>query len=142
MKQKLLFLLLALMLLLTGCRNDDPPHTEGVGPGRMVRRIEVAIVPEDPELARTYSSQEHMNGLLALLRSMQNDTIPETEPDIHDGQSLYTVTVTYANGQQSVYYLLGHTYLRFGDEDWCVVTTAQSRQFVDYLREHPGDDAE
>ena len=77
--------------------------------------------------------------LLALLRSMQTDREPEQTPDLQGGQSYYTATVTFANGQQSVYYLLGHTYLRLGQEDWCVVNGEQAKAFNTFLREHPSD---
>ena len=127
MNRKRIVLILALLLLLSGCGRDTP-HTDGTGPGRMVRRIEVAIHPEN------------MNELLTLLRSMENDERPETEPDIDGGQSLYTATVTFSNGQQNIYYLLGHTYLRLGDNDWCVIDTDLSRKFTDFIGTHPSDD--
>ena len=78
--------------------------------------------------------------LLALLRSMQTDREPEQTPDLEGGQSYYTATVTFANGQQSVYWLLGHTYLRLGDEPWCVITTEQASCFTDFIRTRPSDD--
>ena len=139
MKRKRIALLLALMLLLSGCGHDTP-HAEGTGPGRMVRRIEVAIHPEDPNFSRTYVTQENMNELLALLRSMQSDEVPEQTPDPDGGQNYYTATVTFANGQQSVYYLLGHTYMRLGQEDWCVIDTNLSLKFSEFIRSHPSDD--
>ena len=139
MRKRALALILALLLLLCGCSSDSP-HTEGTGPGRMVRRIEVAIAPADARFDRTYVTQENMNALLALLRSMQSDIEPEREPDVDNGQSLYTATVTFANGQQSVYYLLGHTYMRLGDDPWCVITGEQSLAFNTFLRDHPSDD--
>lgn len=139
MNRKRIALILVLVLLLCGCGNETPP-TDSAGPGRMVRRIEIAIHPEDPHFTRTYVTQENMNELLALLRSMENNKTPEQEPDINGGQSLYTATVTFANGQQSIYYLLGHTYLRLGDNDWCIIGTDLSRKFTDFIREHPSDD--
>ena len=139
MRKRAIALILALLLLLCGC-NSDSPHTEGTGPGRMVRRIEVAIEPEDARFDRTYVTQENMNALLALLRSMQSDIEPDREPDVDNGQSLYIATVTFANGQQSIYYLLGHTYMRLGDEPWCVIDREKSMQFTQFLREHPSDD--
>lgn len=139
MRKRAIALILALLLLLCGCGSDSP-HTEGTGPGRMVRRIEVAIEPADARFDRTYVTQENMNALLSLLRSMETDTAPEEEPDLHSGQSYYTATVTFANGQQSVYYLLGHTYMRLGDNPWCVITGEQSLAFNTFLREHPSDD--
>ena len=106
----------------------------------MVRRIEVAIHPADAAFERVYVTQENMNELLTLLRGMENDERPEMEPDINGGQILYTATVTFANGEQSIYYLLGHTYLRLGDNPWCVINTDLSRKFIDFIKNHPSDD--
>ena len=134
-----LLLLVTLILGLTACGGEKPLPT-GTGPGRMVRRIEIAIHPADAAFERVYVTQENMNELLSLLRGMETDVHPETEPDIDGGQVLYTATVTFANGEQSVYYLLGHTYLRLGDNPWCVIGTELSRKFTDFIREHPSDD--
>ena len=139
MKRKMLALALALMLVLSGC-GGDTPHTEGTGPGRMVRRIEVAIHPADPDFSRIYVTQENMNELLALLRSMNSEEKPEQTPDLDGGQSYYTATVTFANGDQSVYRLLGHTYLQLGDNPWCIVGTERSMEFSKFILEHPSDD--
>ena len=96
MLRKRISLILVLMLLLTGCGPSAPTIENASGPGRMVRRIEVSIHPEDPAYARTYVTQENMNELLSLLRSMQSDEEPQEEPDPNGGQSLYTATVTFA----------------------------------------------
>ena len=139
MKKRMIALMLVLSVLLCGC-GDDTPKADSGAPGRMVQTIEVAIHPEDPEFSRVYETQENMNDLLALLRSMQTNDVPAEEPDIEGGQSLFTVTVTFANGQQSVYYLLGHTYLRNSDGDWCIIDNSQSMAFNQFLRERPSDD--
>ena len=140
MNRRYVSLILVLVLLLTGCGRDIPGIESSSGPGRMVRRIEVAIHPEDPDYDRTYVTQENMNALLALLRSMVTLEEPEEEPDLEGGQSYYTATVTFANGQQSRYWMLGHTYLRLGDEDWCIIDTTKARSFIQFLLEHPSDD--
>lgn len=132
-------LAILLLLSLSACGRETPPRNDAA-PGRMVRRIEVAIHPEDPAFDRTYVTQENMNALLGLLRSMVTEVYPTEEPDPGDGQSLYTVTVTFANGQQSTYRLLGHRFLQLGDEPWCVVSTDQSMLFNTFLQEHPSDD--
>ena len=139
MNRKRISLILVLVLLLTGCGRDTPGIESTSGPGRMVRRIDVASHPEDPEQARVYVTQENMNELLGLLRSMVTAEAPEEEPDVEGAESCYTATVTFANGQQSVYYLLGHTYMRLGDDPWCVITDEQSMAFNTFLREHPSD---
>ena len=134
-----LTLLLTLLLGLTACGGDSPAPA-GTGPGRMVRRIEIAIHPADDAFARIYVTQENMNELLSLLRGMETDVRPETEPDIDGGQVLYTATVTFANGEQSVYYLLGHTYMRLGDNPWCIIDSDLSMKFSKFIREHPSDE--
>ena len=137
MKKRILALVMLLSILLCGC-GDDTPKSDSGAPGRMVRRIEVR--PENPEYERVYQTQENMNDLLAHLRSMENDNIPAQEPDVENGQSLYTVTAIFANGEQSVYYVLGHTYLRNSDGDWCIIDLDQSMAFNQFLRERPSDD--
>ena len=138
MKKRMIALMLVLSVLLCGCGGNTPKESSGA-PGRMVKTIEVAIHPDDPDFARVYETQENMNDLLALLRGMETDDVPAEEPDIDGGQSLFTVTVTFANGQQSVYYLLGHTYLRNSDGDWCIIDNSQSMAFNQFLRERPSD---
>ena len=138
MKKRILALVMVLSILLCGC-GDDTPKSDSGTPGRMVRSIEVAIQPENPEYDRVYQTQENMNDLLTLLRSMESDNVPNQEPDLHDGQSLYTITATFANDQQSVYYVLGHTYLRNSDGDWCIIDREQSMDFNQFLQDRPSD---
>ena len=140
-KRTALALLLVLLLTLSACGGRETTITNGTGPGRMVRRIEIAIHPADADFVRTYVTQENMNEMLTLLRAMETTDSPDTEPDINGGQSYYTATITFANGEQSVYYLLGHTYLRLGQEDWCVVNSEQAKAFNTFLRDHPSDES-
>ena len=141
MKRRMTALFLSLLLALGLCAcGEDVPVENPNGPGRMVRRIEVAIHPEDDSFSRTYVTQENMNDLLALLRAMSTTDYPAQAPDIDGGQTYYTATVTCANGQQHVYYLLGHTYLRAGDDPWCLIDMDLSLQFTEFLHTRPSDD--
>lgn len=141
MLRKITAMLLTTLLLLSlcGCSEEKPPK-QSSAPGRMVQRIEVAIHPADPRFERTYVTQENMNALLGLLREMETQDYPETTPDPEGGQTLYTATVIFANGEQSVYRLLGHTYLQLGDDPWCIIGTERSMEFSKFLMEHPSDD--
>ena len=132
-------LTLILLMSLCSCGRETPPRNDSA-PGRMVRRIEVAIHPEDPAFDRTYVTQENMNALLSLLRSMVTEVYPTEEPTPEDGQSLYTITVTFANGQHSIYRLLEHQYLQLGDDPWCVLSTEHTMLLSDFIQSHPSDD--
>ena len=132
-------LTLILLMSLCACGRETAPRNDSA-PGRMVRRIEVAIHPADPAFDRTYVTQENMNALLSLLRSMVTEVYPTEEPDPEGGQSMYTITVTFANGQQGVYRMLGHRYLQLGDDPWCVLSTEQTMLFSDFIHSHPSDD--
>ena len=141
MYRKITAIALTLLLLLSLCAcGEEKPPKQSSAPGRMVQRIEVAIHPADPRFDRTYVTQENMNALLALLRNMETRDYPETEPDPNGGQTLYTATVIFTNGEQSVYRLLGHTYLQLGDDPWCIIGTERSMEFSKFLMEHPSDD--
>ena len=141
MFRKITAILMSVLLLLCLCAcGREPQPSQSAAPGRMVQRIEVAIHPADPDYDRTYVTQANMNALLALLRNMETADFPETEPDPEGGQTLYTATVTYANGEKSVYRLLGHMYLQLGDDPWCIVGTERSMEFIHFLLEHPSDD--
>lgn len=142
MNKKSICMILSLLLVLglCACSEQEPPeHTSG--PGRMVRRIEIASHPEDPNFVRTYTTQENMNALLGILRTISTDQEPEQAPDLEGGQNYYTATVTFANGERSIYYLLGHTYMRQGDEPWYLIDPERSEEFVHFLRDHPSDDS-
>ena len=84
MKKSLFLICLSLLLALglSACGEEGRPDETADGPGRMVRSIEVAIHPADSAFDRTYVTQENMNALLALLRSMQTDREPEKAPDL------------------------------------------------------------
>ena len=138
--KKILCILLSLFLCLGLCACGEKTADDTSAPSRMVRTIQVSIHPGDSRFDRTYVTQENMNALLSLLRSMETEKTPETEPDLESGQTYYTATVTYANGQQSVYYLMSYTWMRLGSEPWCVVDPDLAMEFNRFLREHPSDD--
>ena len=141
MHRKITAIALTLLLLLSlcGCGRETPPK-QTFAPGRMVQCIEVTIYPADPGFDRTYVTQANMNALLTLLRSMETQDYPESVPDPNGGRTLYTATITFANGEQSLYRLLGHTYLQLGDDPWCIIGTGRSMEFREFLKEHPSDD--
>ena len=138
MKKILCILLSVILCLSLAACGDEEPVSSG-GPGRMVRSIQVSIHPADERFDRTYVTQENMNALLTLLRAMETDTPPESDPDL-EGQTYYTATVTFANGQQSVYYLVSYTYMRLGGDPWCLVDPDLAMKFNQFLKEHPSDD--
>lgn len=133
-----------MILILCGCDLKDqlvgllPTVDDSVrnGPGRMVQQIEVSLHPADANYERLYRSQDTLNSLLQLLRDMENSTEPESEPDLNGGQSYYAITAVYASGESQVYYLLGHRYLKIGDNPWCVVTSEQALSIIRFFQNH------
>lgn len=142
MKRERIFLcLLAMLFVLSACSNSDEQPTEQVGvPSRMVAQIDVAIHPEDPDFARSYTNMEKMSPILRFLRDMDTTQKPEEEPSITDGQTYYTFTATYANGESRIYYLLSHQFMRVDEGPWCEIDNADAMDLIHYIRETPDTD--
>lgn len=147
--KKILCLVIAASVLvsMSGCSivdtilNKIAPDSSGddMVPGRMVSMIEIDLYPLDPDFHRCYTRQEKMSSVLQLLRDMTTDHQPDQEPDLHDGQSYYTITATYSNGSNQTYYLLGFRYLRRGDEEWCEIDSEKVMKFNEFILDTPSD---
>lgn len=138
MYRKIILFFLALSL--TGCGSileETSPSAEV--PGRMVQQIDISIHPHDEELERSYTDIQQMSTILKMLRDMDTNDVPEEEPDLDGGQSYYTVTATYANGESRVYYLLGHQFLCHDTKPWCQVDSGKITELIQYIRENPDD---
>lgn len=141
MYRKIILLFLAVSLAaLTGCGSilEEPAPTDDT-PSRMVQRIDISLHPHDEDLERSYTDIQQMSAILKMLRDMDTDDVPEEDPDLEGGQSYYTVTATYANGESRVYYLLGHQFMRYDDEPWCKVDSGKITELIQYLRDNPID---
>ena len=138
-RERILICLLALLLLLSACGNSEQDQsTEQTGiPSRMVKQIDIAIHPEDTDMARSYTDMEKMSPILRILRDMDTTHEPEEEPSITDGQTYYTITAIYANGESRIYYLLSHKFLRIGDGQWCEIDNADAMELIQYIRDTP-----
>lgn len=133
--------ILMTLFSLTACDTPERDVVAEAIPGRMVSKIDIAIHPADESFERCYTDIEHMSPVLRMLREMDTHDVPETEPRIDDGQSYYTITATYANGSSRIYYLLGHQFLRYDDEPWCVVESEKIMALIQFIRAHPDDEA-
>lgn len=138
-RKRTILCLLALLVILSACgnsNNDTPTEQTGV-PSRMVEQIDVAIHPEDDDFARSYTDMEKMSPILRILRDMDTTHVPEEEPSITDGQTYYTITATYANGESRVYYLLSHKFMRIDDGTWCEIDNSDAMDLIQYIRDTP-----
>lgn len=145
MKRKICTLLSLLLLLTTlsscGLVNMIPDMTEAKDlPHLMVASIDVTMYPQDREFERHYQTQENLNMVLNLLRDMITSDIPEEEPDLSDGQTYYTITANYASGKQQIYYVLGYSFLKVGQDPWCEISFDSAMTLSQYIREHQSDD--
>ena len=142
-----LSLALSLLLSLSGCSLLDhflaqaAPNNpeENVVPGRMVSKIEIDLYPLDSDFHRCYTRQEKMSSVLQMLRGMDTNQQTEQEPDLNGGQSYYTITATYSNGNHQIYYLLGLQYMRKGDEPWCEIDCEKVMELNQFIRDNPSD---
>ena len=135
--------LLVAVLLMGGCSLTSmlPDVTTGRElPHLMVQSIDVSMMPRDPEFVRHYQTQENLTALLNLLREISTNDIPEEEPKLNDGQTYYTVAVTYATGQTREYYIQGYRFLKLGDDPWCEISHEDAMRFTQYIRDHQSDD--
>lgn len=149
MKKKMMRLLGLMMAvcMLSGCGIVNaavsliaPDVTEANDlPHLMVTKIDVSLYPGDSEYERHYEHQKNLTAVLQMLRAMTTDEVPEDQPELSDGQTYYTVTATYASGEQQRYYILGYSFLKVGDEDWCQVEFERAMGFANYLKSHPSD---
>lgn len=135
--------LMIAVFMLGGCGLSSflPDVTVGrEQPHLMVRTVDVAMSPRDPDFERHYQTQENLTALLNLLREISTKEIPEEEPKLGDGQTYYTVTATYASGETRDYHILGYRFLKVGDEPWCEITHDNAMRFTQFIREHQSDD--
>lgn len=110
-------------------------------PHRMVQRIDVELNEAGTEFERHYQSQENLTMILRLLREMCVKDIPDEAPTLGATLSYYTITATYASGEQQLYQLLSGQYLKMGDDsDWLAISPELAAGFIAYLEEHQSDD--
>ena len=137
-REKMIVMLLALLLLLSACGSPDSSSTEPSAiPARMVSRLEVSIHPADDSLARNYEDMEKMTPILRFLRDMDTTQKPEEEPLLTDGQTYYTITAIYANGDSRTYYLLSHKFMRVDQGEWCEIDNLDAMELIQYIRNTP-----
>ena len=109
-------------------------------PHRMVQRIDVILNETDAEFERHYQTQENLTAVLQLLRQLAVTDIPDEAPALDSTLSYYTITATYASGEQQIYRLLSPQYLKIGEEDWLQISPELAANFTAYLEEHQSDD--
>ena len=122
-----------LPLIPTVTEESDLPH-------RMVQRIDVELNEKGEGFERHYQSQENLTMILRLLREMSTKDIPEEAPTLDATLSYYTITATYASGEQQFYRLLSGQYLKMGESDWLAISPELAAGFIGYLEEHQSDD--
>ena len=150
MKKRLIQMtaLILVLMSLTGCGNLQaaispliPTVTEESDlPHRMVQRIDVLLTEKNADFERHYQTQENLTAILQLLRIMMTTDIPQEAPALDSSLSYYTITATYASGEQQVYRLLSLQYLKVGENDWLQISPELAVNFTDYLQAHQSDD--
>lgn len=150
MKKRLIQItaLTLMIMALTGCGTIQavispliPMVTEESDlPHRMVQRIDVLLTETDAEFERHYQTQENLTAILQMLRHMMVTDIPNEAPALDSNLSYYTITATYASGEQQIYRLLSLQYLKVGEEPWLQISPELAVGFTEYLQAHQSDD--
>ena len=140
MKKKIIVFLLALSAVaMSACSLLDSAPTTDATPSRMVTKLDIATNPADEDDARSYTEQETISFILRALQDLKTDDYPLEPPALNEEKNYYTITVTYANGDISAYYLLEKQYLNFGGETWCIVDNTKAVELLRYITDTPSN---
>lgn len=138
MKRQIITLSIAAILVcLCACGNTNE-QPEPV-PNQMVARIDISVEPEDADMVRSYSDQEHLSPITRMLRELDTGEEPEMSPYQSGEHVLYTIAITYANGNTNRYSIMDNRYFRTGDGEWCQPAFEQITELIDFIRDNPNE---
>ena len=134
--------LILCMFLLAGCLSgcgsaareipSGNPRIQSV-PQRLVRQIDVALHPENPEVDRVYTRQAPLNKMIRLMREIDCST-PAPHPEALDqADSYYSFTFTYSDGSQREFRLLSHQYFNNSRDGWVEIPRDQAMKLTSFI---------
>ena len=121
-------------LVLPGCDG-----TQGeVTPVRVVTQIQVTATENGQIWQKTFSNPDKMGAVLHCLRTMEPGKVVPIAPDSFRTDA-YEITVSYSDGNHTVYQQLYHQYLQRDSQGYREISERPAVRLVQLLRSMPGD---
>ena len=118
MRKMVVFLL---SVLLWGCAKSEIPQ----GPMcRVVTQVEVTATIDGEVYASTHTASKEMESVMCYLRLLQKGKKADIDPDSFRSD-YYEITVSYSDGQQTVYRQLHRDFLQIDDGPWRTIDGAK-----------------
>ncbi len=126
--------LLALLLLLTGCRRQHHAVQSNV-----ITQITITCQTEEGLLQRHYTSQDKMRSVLLYIRSIRSPFSANEEPGEGSGAQVSITTVS-ADKTTKTYRQQGQSYFREGDGKWKTIDPEKGANLWRIIKLLPSDE--
>ena len=137
MKKILITLLLAALIMLPACKRKEPlPSNSVLYP--IVTGITVQYHNDGIFATRKYFTDEKMQHVLNYLRWIDPYGDPEEDPETAEG-SLFSIALTYSDGNRVIYHQKSDRYMRSGDGPWKCIKPDKAMELGRLLGSIPSD---
>lgn len=131
---KILFCFFILAFTVSGCRatSQTPPIS------RVVTQITVEATNSGQLSKKLYTAPDKMKVILNYLRKLDPYTEADIEPDTFRTDA-YQITVSYSDGNNTVYRQIYNQYLQVGNGPWKRIDPIYGGALLPILSNMPGD---
>lgn len=138
MKKLLAFLLLCMTIVsISACTSSTYTVPKATAAKEIVS-IAVSILPESPEQARTYTTEEKIDAVRSYLNSLTLSDISSEKPEDYAGMS-YIISVTYDDNSKKTYNHFGNKFFKIDDQEWKLMNFEQASELEDIIANTPSD---
>ena len=131
---RLLILLCFSAIIMSGCIQNNAPHT------RVVTQVDISCQQETFQLHRHYTDPQKMEYVLLYLRLLK--PMGKTDPLPDDlKRDLYEITLSMSDGTQRSYRQLAHRYLSKDAGPWRPIDPKQAAGLYFLMQKLPSDPA-
>lgn len=139
MRKRVLMCLMSLLMLLgTGCQQQNVDISAGVGQ-QLVTGITVTCQTCDSFTQRHYSDPDKLRILLLAIRSLGPDFPARTDVDALAGKT-FSIRMSCANGQQTLYTIKNNLYVQKNGGPWRQISAEKAGGIWQMILELPPDD--
>lgn len=134
MKKGLVFCIVAVLLLLSGCHhytNDKVEHN-------LVKQIIITGQSENETIHRYYDTPDKMRQVLAYIRSVSGSFDAQTDPADTSGRTIRITTVC-ADDTQKIYQQKDNEYFQVGTGRWQQIDPELGETLWELIRQTPSD---